>query len=214
MTLIQQGYFTPTPFTNLTSQPSKNITFCSNQTTFFSFDPGAVIQNELKPGVKLTDLNWPTAIENGVHAVKGATDVIFVLYLAGAIATGMALIAALVGVREVFRYSAMICSMLSSVRHPQVFHGLSHLAKLLQLAFGCLLLASSIATILISKVVDVLNKHGNDIGIYAYKGETFIAMTWAATLLTLIAGFYWMWEFIRERRGGAFLGKGGGYVEE
>lgn len=191
-----EGYFTPTPFANLTSQPSKNITFCSNQTSFFSFDPGAVIQNELKPGVKLTDLDWPTTIENGVHAVKGATDVIFVLYLAGAVATGMALIGALVGVREVFRYSAMICSMLSS------------------LAFGSLLLASSIATILISKVVDVINTHGNDIGVYAYKGETFIAMTWAATLLTLIAGFYWMWEFIRERRGGAFLGKGGGYVEE
>ena len=149
-----------------------------------------------------------------MHAVKGATDVIFVLYLAGAVATGMALVAALVGVREVFRYSAMICSMLSSVRHRQVFHGPSHLANMLQLAFGSLLLASSIATILISRVVDMLNKHGNDIGIYAYKGETFIAMTWAATLLTLIAGFYWMWEFFRERRGGASLGKGGVYVEE
>ena len=134
--------------------------------------------------------------------------------MAGAIATGMALIAALVGVRLVFRYSAMACSMLSSVRHPHVFHGPSHLADMLQLAFGCLLLASSIATILISKVVDVLNEHGNDIGVYAYKGETFIAMTWAATLLTLIAGCYWMWEFIRERRGGALLEKGGGYVEE
>ena len=85
---------------------------------------------------------------------------------------------------------------------------------MLQLAFGSLLLASSIATILISKVVHVLNEHGNDIGVYAYKGETFIGMTWAATVLNLIAGFYWMGEFIRERRGGAFLEKGGGYVEE
>ena len=82
-----------------------------------------------------------------------------------------------------------------------------------QLACGSLLLASSIATILISKVVHVLNEHGNDIGVYAYKGKTFIFMTWAATLLNLIAGLYWMWEFIRERRREAFLEKGGGYVE-
>lgn len=186
-----EGYFTPTPFQNLTSQPSKNITHCSNETSFFHFDPGAIIQNELKPGINLTDLSWPSAIQDGVRAVEGATDLMFVLYFMGAATTGVALIAALVGVREVWRYSAVICFMLSS------------------LAFGSLLLASSIATIVISKVVNAINKHGNDIGVYAYKGETFIGMTWAATLLVLITAFMWLYEFIRERKGGVFFGKGG-----
>ncbi|CAF9931631.1 hypothetical protein IMSHALPRED_008670 [Imshaugia aleurites] len=187
-----EGYYTPTPVANLTSQPSKNITHCSNQTSFFHFDPGAVIQSELKPGVNLTDLSWPSAIEDGVHAVEGATDVMFVLYFIGAASTGAALTAALVGVRDVWRYSAITCLVLSS------------------LAFGSLLLASSIATILIGKVVKAINEHGNDIGVYAYKGETFIGMTWAATLLVLVTGFMYSYEFLRERRG---LGKSGGDFE-
>lgn len=126
---MKQGYFTPTPFQNLTSQPSKNITHCSNETSFFHFDPGAIIQNELKPGINLTDLSWPSAIQDGVRAVEGATDLMFVLYFMGAATTGVALIAALVGVREVWRYSAVICFMLSSVSHQQVLrdvHGLAN----------------------------------------------------------------------------------------
>ena len=52
--------------------------------------------------------------------MEGATDVIFVLYFVGAATTGVALIAALVGVREVWRHSAIICLMLSSVSHSEV----------------------------------------------------------------------------------------------
>lgn len=191
-----EGYYTPSPFANLTSQPSKNISYCSNQTSFFHFDPAAVIQGELKPGVKLTDLSWPSAIQDGVHAVEDATDVMFVLYSIGATTTGVALIAALVGVRGVWRYSAITCVMLSS------------------LAFGSLLLASSIANIVINKVVSAINEHGNDIGVYAYKGGTFIGMTWAATLLVLVTSFMWSYEFIQQRRGAASLVKEGGYFEE
>lgn len=191
-----EGFYTPSPIANLTSQPSKNITHCSNETSFFHFDPGAILQNELKPGVNLTDLSWPSAIQDGVHAVEDATDVMFVLYFIGATATGVALIAALVGVREVWRYSVLTCLLLSS------------------LAFGSLLLASSVATIVIGKVVKAINDHGNDIGVYAYKGQTFINMTWAATLLVLVTGFMWSYEFIQQRKGATFLEKGGGYLEE
>lgn len=127
--LSQQGYYTPSPFANLTSQPSKNISYCSNQTSFFHFDPAAVIQGELKPGVKLTDLSWPSAIQDGVHAVEDATDVMFVLYSTGATTTGVALIAALIGVRGVWRYSAITCVMLSSVCGPQVLPEAHDLAR-------------------------------------------------------------------------------------
>ena len=119
--LFQQGNFTPSPFANITSQPSKNVTHCSNETSFFHFDPATVIQNELKPGVKLPDLSWPQAIQNGVHAMKGATDVMFILYFSAAVATGVALIGALVGVNAVWRYSAITCLIFSSVCYSQVF---------------------------------------------------------------------------------------------
>lgn len=39
-------------------------------------------------------------------------------------------------------------------------------------------------------------------------------MTWAATLLVLVTIVMWSYEFIRERKGAAFLEKGGGYLEE
>ena len=52
--------------------------------------------------------------------MEDATDVIFVLYFIGAITTGVALIAALVGLREVWRYSIITCLILSLVSHPQV----------------------------------------------------------------------------------------------
>lgn len=118
--LRQQGFYTPSPTANLTSQPSKNVTYCSNETSFFHFDPAAVVQNELKPGVKLTDLKWPSAIQDGVHAVKDATSFMFLLYFIGAATTGVALIAALIAVRAVWRYSAIACLMLSSVCQSHV----------------------------------------------------------------------------------------------
>lgn len=63
-------------------------------------------------------------------------------------------------------------------------------------------------------MVKAINDHGNDIGVYAYKGQTFINMTWAATLLVLVTGFMWTYEFIQQRKGGTCLEKGGGYLEE
>ena len=62
-------------------------------------------------------------------------------------------------------------------------------------------------------MVKVINEHGNDIGVYAYKGETFIGMTWAAPLLVLVTGFMWSYEFIQIRRGVTSLEKGGGEYE-
>jgi len=70
----------------------------------------------------------------------------------------------------------------------------------IQLAFLCLLVSSAIATGIINKVVDTINTHGNDIGIAAYKGKTFIGMTWSATILILLAEAAWVYEFIRGRR--------------
>ncbi len=62
------------------------------------------------------------------------------------------------------------------------------------------MIASAIATAIINQVVDAANAYGKDVGIVAYKGTTFIGMTWAATVLVLLSGFVWVYEFIRGRR--------------
>ena len=110
-----KGYYTPGPVANLTVHPSKNVTKCSNQTATFHFDPAKAIQNELKPGINLTDLKWPSAVEDGIQAAKLASNVMFVLYCIGIGAVGLALIGAIIGVFASGRFAAMVNSMLSFV---------------------------------------------------------------------------------------------------
>ncbi len=44
------------------------------------------------------------------------------------------------------------------------------------------------------KATNLINQHGNDIGIAAYKGNKFLAMTWAATAVMLLAAIAWIAE--------------------
>ena len=103
-----EGYYTPNPFANLTEIPSKNVTHCSNQTAFFHFDPSVVIQSELKPGLNLTDLKWPTAIQDGIRAIETASKVMFFLYSMGTAATGLAWLGCVIGALGSGRISAVI----------------------------------------------------------------------------------------------------------
>lgn len=66
------------------------------------------------------------------------------------------------------------------------------------------MIASAISTAIINQIVDSVNTYGKDVGIAAYKGTTFIGMTWAATIVILISGFTWVVEFIRGRRAARF----------
>ena len=75
------------------------------------------------------------------------------------------------------------------------------------------MVASAIATAVINNVVKVINKYGNEIGVYAYKGETFIGMTWVVTLLVSFMGLMWLYEWRKQMRGGVFFGKGEGDYE-
>ena len=110
-----KGYYEPGPIANLTTHPKKNVTKCSNQTATFHFDPAKAIQDELKPGINLTYLKWPSAVENGIQSAKLASNVMFVLYCIGIGAVGLALIGALIGVFASGRLVAMVNTMLSIV---------------------------------------------------------------------------------------------------
>lgn len=130
-----KGYYTPGPIANPTVHPSKNVTKCSNQTAMFHFDPAQAIQNELKTGINLTDLKWPSEIEDGIQAAKLASNVMFVLYCIGIGAVGLALIGALIGVFASGRFPAMVNTMLSFVSaiidRPSPSLLIDHLARIL-----------------------------------------------------------------------------------
>lgn len=110
-----EGFYTPTPVANLTVNPNKNVTKCSNSTAMFHFDPAQIIQDELKPGINLTTLKWPSAIQDAVRTVQLASQVMFVLYCMGAAAVGLAMIGAMISVFASGRLSAVVNFMLASV---------------------------------------------------------------------------------------------------
>lgn len=62
------------------------------------------------------------------------------------------------------------------------------------------MLASAISTGIIVKATNLINKHGNEIGLAAYRGKTFMGMTWAATILALLTSLVWFAEIIVGRR--------------
>jgi hypothetical protein len=69
-----------------------------------------------------------------------------------------------------------------------------------QLAFLALGIASAIETAIVVKSTNAINKYGSDIGIAAYKGGKFMAMTWAATALMFLAACLWVAECCMGRR--------------
>lgn len=169
---------------NDTVHPKKNVTLCSNRTSSFHFNATKVIQQELRSDISLPDLKWPSALEHGLGVAKLATHVMFVLYCLGVAATGLALIGGFFGIVVMRRLTAILNVTLAMI------------------AFLSLAMASIISTTFIDKAVKLINEVGDAVGIAAYKGNTFLGMTWAATILVLFTTVAWIYEFFRRRRVG------------
>lgn len=176
-----EGYYEDSGNTSL-RHAKENITYCSNRTALFHFDPTTIIENELAPGVNLSDLHWPKALEDGVRSIELASKVMFVFYVIGIIFAGFAFLGAIWGVFANGRISAFLN------------WGLDVMAFL---AIG---IASAIATAIVDKAVNDINKYGKEIGLAAYKGKEFLGMTWAATAVMSLGSFMWIAECCAGRR--------------
>jgi hypothetical protein len=103
-----EGYYEP----NATVEPGhkkphENVTSCSNRTALFHFDPTKIIEQELKPGVNLTDIKWPSQIEDGIRVLEAAGKAMFALYCIGIGFAGIGLIGAVFGLIASGRISAL-----------------------------------------------------------------------------------------------------------
>ena len=168
------------------SEIHRNVTFCSNRTALYHFQPQNTLQNQLQtsdhPDINLDDLHWPDKITTGLHALRDAQRAVFVLYCIG---IGLAFVAFALSVTGIF------------------LHGrLSAFANVVVdwLAFLALALASAVVTAIIVEATHLINHFGNDIGVSAQKGNKFLALTWAATALMLVASVTWCFECIVGRR--------------
>lgn len=132
--------------------------------------------------VTLQDLGYPNEIQDGIDAINGLLGATFVLYCIGIALSGILIILSL-------------AAILSNGPGLPIANLL--LAFLAFLAFG---IGSAILTAFMVKASNLINENGNDIGLYAYKGNKFLALTWAATGAMILAFLAWILVAIRGRK--------------
>ncbi|KAF2750677.1 integral membrane protein-like protein [Sporormia fimetaria CBS 119925] len=195
------GTYTPSVLPNATlplSDIKRNITGCSNRTAMFEFSPGEIIEqrlNESGVDVTLDDLQWPEDIQTGIDALHAVQAAVFILYCISIALVFVALVAAVFGVVGNGRLSACVNVLITAVA---------------LLAFG---VASALVTAVVVKGTDVINQHGEQIGLQASRGNKFLALTWAGAGLVFLALVAWVVEVCvggrRKRRSGYAAAKTG-----
>lgn len=173
-----EGTFSP----NATSKKaSYNVTNCTAPVGMYHFNPTATIQNELAENglnISLSDIDYPSDIQHGINDLNTALDATFVLYCIGIAGSGIAIFGALLAF---FLYGSRLLSFGNW--------------GLCTIAFLSLLIASTIVTVAQTKLTHEVNKYGNDIGIFAYKGTKFLGLTWGAVAAIFVASGAWVIEF-------------------
>ena len=186
-----EGYYEPN---GTAASASENVTYCSNQTTMYFFDPTSIVNGELKKGISLGDIKWPQDIQDGIDALRVASNAMFVLYVLGIALTGVLLITSLVGIFYHHLLLILTNSLLALVSPPLPARHQCTLTSPAQLAFFSIGAASAIATAIIVKATNLINSNGSKIGLVAYRGSKFLGMTWAATALLLVAAIAWSFD--------------------
>lgn len=109
-----EGYYEPGPFGNATEAAWKNVTDCSNSTTFFDFDPDQTLQGQLKQGVTLDDLHFPQSVETTIQTAQKAMKAMFILYVIGIACSGLAFIGAVLALFGDGRLGMILNSMIDT----------------------------------------------------------------------------------------------------
>ena len=117
----------------------------------------------------LSDIGWPPDIQEGLNGLNTVLSTLFILYIAGIATAGLNII------------TPPIILLHQSSWLGQFSKGLA------SLSFLSLLAASIITTFVQFKAIDLINKYGNDIGVYASGGGKYMAFTWVAVLVMFIA---------------------------
>ncbi|TVY35960.1 hypothetical protein LOCC1_G007353 [Lachnellula occidentalis] len=172
-----------------------NITTCSNETAMFHFNIEKHLNQQLEAGglhINLTDLDFPDDIQKGMNDLTTALNATFVLYCIGIAAAGLAIL------------TALLAFFLSGSRLMAIGN-----LGLTSLSLAALLIASTIVTVVMNKASHLINKYGNAIGLYAYKGSKYLTITWVAVAVMAAASLCWVVEFLvgRRKQGSGFSEK-------
>lgn len=100
-----QGAYTPNATVD---DPGTNTTKCSNQTTFFHFEPSKIVEDALPSGITLEDIHWPDEITNTERTIKVATNAMFVCYIIGIAFAGVGILTAIWAILSGGRLSGLV----------------------------------------------------------------------------------------------------------
>lgn len=184
-----EGYYIPGAVPNATLKAGsihRNVTDCSNRTAMFTFDPKKTLVQELNEStnglVDLSQLHWPSEVDDALSALKTAQRAVFVLYC---ISIAFIFVAMIMAAGSIFSSRRLIAAINCAIDF---------------LAVVAIVIASALVTYIADKATNAINKYGKDIGVSADRGNKFLALTWAATGAMFVAFVVWLVAFFAGSR--------------
>lgn len=172
----------------------RTITNCSRTSATFAFDPDKVFT--LRRGFNTSDVFWPQSIRDDFAVIQSASKAMAIIYIIGVHATGITSLISILQTQYKARASViahlafitvslfffLFVSSFVFIRRIEV----AECDTMVQLSFVSLGVASSVASILSVKFVELINRHGQGSGISATTGHKFLGMTWSAVGLLFL----------------------------
>lgn len=148
----------------------RNVDYCSNRSLPFWFDANAVLSGDITtPSVSLASLGFPSSVGLDFDACATTSETMTVFYVIGAATAGLALLAQV----------AFTVSRLG--RKPLIEVGL------LTLSFFSLGIASTIASVIATEFISLVNADAVGSPVSASPGSQFLAMSWTAVIFLSVA---------------------------
>jgi hypothetical protein len=149
------------------------VSGCSTRTVLFAFDPMPILQKALDKagiGIAVEQLNWPQALQDGISQLKLIAHIAFATYS--------------------LAISLCFCTIIACGYWMSPYsHGSRRIVALTLTisgaAFGSLMCASVMVTILMEKGEFHAGKYGRLMGITVFRGNGYLGLTWAAMLMAL-----------------------------
>ena len=150
------------------------------------FDPTGQLEEQLASGpfggkITLEDLGYPDAIQDGINSINALLQATFIFYVLGIAFAGILILTSIASIFRTGRILSLLNVLLSF------------------LSFLCLGIGSAILTAFMVKAAKLINDYGNEVGLYANRGNKFLALTWAAAGAMFLSWLAWIVLFILGR---------------
>lgn len=145
-----------------------------------------MIDEELSVGpfdINPANLGWDEEIQDKLDIINDALLGLFILYVLSMGFSGIAVIGCLVAVLLIESKIVVLLNVLSSA-----------------LATLCLLIASILITVVLTKGVNEVNDIAEEIGVHVERGDNFLIITWVAAGVMIAPMVFWAVRFFVMRR--------------